>query len=343
MGRPPSAIAHFIPDGVLRELRLLARRLQRDEIVKIYILWRMWMVIPLTFVFIAVAGICVVGVAKFTDAVFPIPVPTWLVLSTGALLLVVFLGAVTTQFYVLLSWLERGATRKHLSVQGGTPDVDIQDRLNRTSRIRSSFLLVATFVATPLLMFIAAFPSVAGAVGGFGLVSILLLMIVTGDRTLLNRFAFSFPSFIDGTTAWLIASFFGSALISGITAVAITVHPYRMPAFLLLLPVARLILICLIATVVIWVVCFLLRKHLISSISVIALCSLLGATYALVLEQLFTALKDMEDAGVAEWMRWTYVIGFPTVAIATLAAVSRRGKRDALQRTQSVAISEGRQ
>jgi hypothetical protein len=355
MGRPTSAIAHFIPDDVVRELRLLALKLQRDETVRLYILWRMWMVIPLAFIFLAVAGVCVVGIVKFTDTVYPSPAPFWLSLSTVALLPVVFIGALTTQLYVLLSWLERRATREHLPAPGAPPAGAIQVLSNRTTRIRLSFVLVAAFVAMPLFMFIVAFPSAALAAGGSGLVSMLVLMIVTRDRAVTNHFMLPpptlfgwtmawLPALFGWTMAWLIASFVGGALVSGISAAAISAYwlepslppdiipnPYSMPAFLFLLPVTRLLLVCLIATVALWVVCIVLQKYLASSASVIALCSLLGATYALAL------------GSALPWMGWAYLIGFPTAAIAALAAVSHRRMKIALRRMPSGAIREGQQ
>ena len=354
MGKPTPTIAHFIPHNVLRELQLLALKLQRDEIVRVHVLWRMWMVIPLTFVFLAVAGVCVSGVDKFMDAVLPSPAPAWLVLSTGVLLLpVVFLGAATTQFYVLISWLERGAIRKHLPVEGGSLERDIHDRSDRTRRIRSSCILVAVFVAVPLLMFFAASPSLARAAGGFALVSMLVSMIVTGDRAAAEHFMDPRPALFDramawlpalfgSTMAWLVASFVGGALVFGISAAVIAAYwleptlppdiiagPYSAPSFVVFLSVVQLLLFCLVATVVLWVACFLLRKHLVSSASAIALCSLWGATYALALGPVQEALRDMEDAGVAEWLRWTYAIGFPAAALASLAAAAHRAGRDA--------------
>ena len=355
MSRQASAVAHFIPDDVLRELRLLALKLQRDEIVRQYILWRMWLVIPLAFIFLAVAGVCVVGVVKVTDVIYPSPVPFWLLLSTGVLLPVVFMGAFATQLYVLLSWLERRATRKHLPAAGVPQAGDIHAPSNRTSRIRFSFALLAAFVAIPMFIFFVAFPSAALAAGGLGLVSMLALMIVTGDRpvahhfmhprpTLFRRTMVWLPSLFGWTMGWLIASFIAGALVSGISAAAIAAYwlepslppdivhyPHGMPSLQFLLSVAQLLLACLIATVVMWIVCIVLQKLLVSSPSVIALCGLLGATYALALGQLLPR------------MGWGYVIGFPAAAIAALAAVSHRRRKIALQPTPTGAIGEGSQ
>jgi hypothetical protein len=355
MVRPTSAIAHFIPDDMLRELRLLALKLQRDEVVRLYILWRMWMVVPLAFIFLTVAGTCVVGVVKFTDVIYPSPMPFWLLLSTAVLLSVVFMGAFTTQLYVLLSWLERRATREHLLAPRTQPVEETQLLSSRTSRIRLSFVLVAAFVAIPFLMFVVAFPSAALATGGLGLVSMLALMIVTGDQPVANHFMRPPPAIFDWTTAWLsplfsptmawlIACFVGGALISGVSVAAIAAYwlepslppdivryPHSMPSLLFLPSVVQLLLACLIATVVMWIACIALQKLLVSSASVIALCGLLGATYALALGQLVPR------------MGWAYVIGFPAAAIAALAAVSHRRRKIALQPLPSEAIGEGSQ
>ncbi len=355
MGRPTSTIAHFIPDHMLRELRLLALRLQRDEMVRLYILWRMWMVIPLAFIFLAVAGVCVVGVVKLADAIYPSPMPFWLLLSTSVLLPIVFMGAFTTELYVLLSWLERRANREHLPDPGTPPEEDTHLLSNRTSRIRLSFVLVAAFVAIPMFMYFVAFPSAALAAGSLGLISMLALMIVTGDRPVAPHFMSPHPALFDWamarlptlfgrTMAWLIACFVGGALVSGMSAAAIAAYwlepslppdiiryPHGMPSLLFLLSVARLLLACLIATVVMWIACIVLQKLLVGSPSVIALCSLLGATYALALGQWLPR------------MGWAYVIGFPAAAIAALAAVSHRRRKIALQRMPSGAIGEGQQ
>ena len=194
MGRPTPVIEHLIPGDVLGELQLLGLKLQRDETVRLYILWRMWMVIPLAFVFLAVAAACVVGVVKVTVVVYPSPMPFWLLLSTGVLLPVVFFGAFLTQLYVLLSWLERRATRQHQPAAAAPLAGDTQAPSNRRIRIRLSFVLVAAFVAMPFCMFIAAFPSAALAAGGFVLVSMHVLLIVTGDLAVARHFIRSPPA-----------------------------------------------------------------------------------------------------------------------------------------------------
>ena len=111
-------LSQLRPRSVLRDARDLALKFQRDEVFREYVVARMWVVIPVIFVFILVSTVCAVGI-MFNAArwVLP-PVPLWvrgLALFLGG---AVWLGGIVAQVYLFLLWLEERAAQRSRSARG---------------------------------------------------------------------------------------------------------------------------------------------------------------------------------------------------------------------------------
>ena len=153
----------MVPVDVLRELRKLALALQREDHIRVYILRRFWIVLPLAAAAIAVSGACVLGVARFLLG-FTAPSQPWLLLPGFMVVAFTFFGALLAQLFVLFSWLEQAAA-------GDTPLAE------REARFVAAFAMMCAFVALPLLLLAVAFRSMPAILGAVGVVTLLICLI----------------------------------------------------------------------------------------------------------------------------------------------------------------------
>ena len=140
--------------------------------------------------------------------------------------------------------------------------------------------------------------------------------------------------------ARLIGSFLCGAAISGVAAAAIAVYWLKTfdpkfrdaPSIAFEVEMWDLLLICIVATVVIGIVGFLLKNRLTASPSSLALCALWGVAYPLLLRLMLHALENAVGVeGIAvPVIGWAYLVGFPALAIVTILAAKSREKQHAL-------------
>ena len=98
-------LGHFLPQQALGELRDRALHFQREEQFRIYLLRRLWFIIPIAIVSVLAGTACAAG-AMLLLRFLPQPAPGWLVFGVGAL---VWLATIIAQIVALLAWLHRRA------------------------------------------------------------------------------------------------------------------------------------------------------------------------------------------------------------------------------------------
>lgn len=154
-------LTHLLPGNIVAEARELALSFQRDELFRVYVLKRMWLVIPASLIFCVVGGASAAGVVLFIARFFEQPTQGWsgtFVLVVG---LLVWLGAMISQLYCLFSWLQVRALRKSALE---SPQMELTLNLpgpSRPGRTKSSIWLIVTFVAVPLIALAAISSSFA--------------------------------------------------------------------------------------------------------------------------------------------------------------------------------------
>jgi hypothetical protein len=105
------------PRSVLRDVRDLALKFERDEVFREYVLSRIWAVLPVVLVFIFVSTVCSIDIMFRVGRYLPDP-PLWVkpfALLVGAGTWVCGLAA---QIYVFLIWLEERATQQNRLERG---------------------------------------------------------------------------------------------------------------------------------------------------------------------------------------------------------------------------------
>src|SRR5712691_10435826 len=93
-------LSQLHPRSVVRDARDLALKVQRDEVFREYFVARLWMVIPVLFVFVLVSTVCAISIMFNASRWISLPVPVWyrgFELLLGA---AVWLGGVAAQVYV---------------------------------------------------------------------------------------------------------------------------------------------------------------------------------------------------------------------------------------------------
>jgi hypothetical protein len=164
-------LSQLRPRNVLRDTRDLALKFQRDDVFRDYVVARMWVVIPVIFVFILVSTVCAIGIMFNAARWVSPPVPLWfrgVVLFLGA---AVWLGGVVAQVYLFLLWLEERAAQRNRSARG--IEVALPTGFLaylKYSRALPPWILVAICVVVPL-----AILAVNAPVAALLLVSIAIL------------------------------------------------------------------------------------------------------------------------------------------------------------------------
>jgi len=156
-------LSHFLPPHVLWDLREQALSFQRDELFRAYVLRRMWFVIPLSLVFTLIGSACAVGVVTLLFGLVVQPAPRWFVVIALCFGAVVWLASIISQLYVLLTWLERQASR-------------ISRKMDRR-RKSSWWVLLGVFVVLPMGVFALLFPQVALVLVAVGILSPIALSL----------------------------------------------------------------------------------------------------------------------------------------------------------------------
>jgi len=144
-------LSQLRPRNALRDARDLAVKFQRDDVFREYVVYRMWVVIPVIFVFILVSTVCAIGIMFNAARWVSSPVPLWfrgLALFLGA---AVWLGGVLAQVYLFLLWLEERAAERSRSARG--IEVTLPKGFLaylKYSRALPPWILVAICVVVPL-------------------------------------------------------------------------------------------------------------------------------------------------------------------------------------------------
>ena len=167
-------LALLVPGNLLEELRRISLAYQREEAVRVYALKRIWLVIPIGFVCAAVSGAGAFGVISFVHDVFKPAPGSWLPGVTFLLALVIWLGAMILQLFVLFLWLAKRALRSE------APNLrPVENPMSLPTRHGAgwSLLLIAVFIVVPLLMLAAVSPTVALVLVGLAILAPVLVTI----------------------------------------------------------------------------------------------------------------------------------------------------------------------
>jgi hypothetical protein len=97
-------ISQYVPTETLGEARNLVRRFQEGEAFKLYVLRRMWLVIPAGLVILLVSLACAASTVLFLAGG-----GSWLALPAFVLAPFILIGSLFVQLYMFFSWLESRA------------------------------------------------------------------------------------------------------------------------------------------------------------------------------------------------------------------------------------------
>jgi len=144
-------LSQLHPRSVVRDARDLARKVQHDEVFREYFVSRIWIVIPVLFVFVLVSTVCAIGIMFNAARWMPPPVPVLFRGFTLFLGAAVWLGGVLAQVYVFLIWLEERAAQKSRSERGIQVAVPAGVLAYlKYSRAAPPWILILIFVVIPL-------------------------------------------------------------------------------------------------------------------------------------------------------------------------------------------------
>src|SRR5262245_7548622 len=172
-------LSQLRPKIILRDARDLVLKFARDDVLGAYVAPRIWALLVVILAFVLVSAVCSVDVMfKFAR----LAADWWILLKLFALPLaiVVWLGGVIGQVYVFAIWLEGTAARRDRAERGVRVQVPagILAYL-KYSRALVAWILVAVFVALPLLIMAPRAP----------LVALLLVTVALLAPFLFKRFA----------------------------------------------------------------------------------------------------------------------------------------------------------
>ncbi len=97
-------IGQYLPTETLSEARNLVHRFQEGEAFKLYVLRRLWLVIPVGLVIVLVSLACAAAIVLFLAGG-----GSWLALPAFVLAPFILIGSLFVQSYVFFSWLESRA------------------------------------------------------------------------------------------------------------------------------------------------------------------------------------------------------------------------------------------
>ena len=166
-------LAHLLPKQVFDQLRDFAQTYERDEAIRVYLLRRMWFVIPMGILFFVISGAIVVGGIVLWGTLSPAPSARWVQWTAFIIALLALVGGTTLQLYWLLSWLAKAALRSDYSSSNSSQEV-----ISR--RNGNEILWISLFVVIALGLLAFAFPPMAAALA-------LLVILAPVIYTLVDR------------------------------------------------------------------------------------------------------------------------------------------------------------
>jgi hypothetical protein len=155
-------IRHYLPTETLSEARNLVHRFQEGAAFKLYVVRRMWLVIPAGLVILLVGLACAAATVLFLAGG-----SAWLALPAFLLAPFILIGSLFVQLYVFFSWLESRALaqafrRRTKPAQGALA----RWLAKRTGADMGTFppvpwILAAVVLVAPLAMLALAAPKAA--------------------------------------------------------------------------------------------------------------------------------------------------------------------------------------
>lgn len=116
MNKSEHVLTHFLPSKVLVDIRGLSASFERDEAFRVYVLKRMWFVIPLGLLFFYVSSIYSFNLFLFCFSALGITSSTsdWILYCLLGIFAVFWFGSLMLQLYLLFMWLQVCANRDAL-------------------------------------------------------------------------------------------------------------------------------------------------------------------------------------------------------------------------------------
>ena len=152
--RAGELLSHFIPRDILREAHELALSFQREEAFRAYVANRVWLVIPVAFVFVLVSTICALAVMLFLMRSIAFPVA--LLLGAG-----VWIGGVVSQLYLFFAWLEIRALGQNHPMRASSSARPTAGAFSTLHRSWIPWLFIALFVGVPVGLLTMRAPAIA--------------------------------------------------------------------------------------------------------------------------------------------------------------------------------------
>ncbi len=155
-------IGQYLPTETLSEARNLVHRFQEGEAFKLYVLRRLWLVIPVGLVIVLVSLACAAATVLFLAAG-----GSWLALPAFVLAPFILIGSLFVQSYVFFSWLESRALaqafrRRSRPAQGTFARwLAKKTGADMGTLPRVPWILAAVVVLAPLAMLAFAAPKAA--------------------------------------------------------------------------------------------------------------------------------------------------------------------------------------
>jgi len=149
-------LTQLTPMSVMREARAIAAQFEDEEFLRVYFLKHAWFIIPAAFVCALVSFWCASSMRIAFEKLQP-RLPDGAGVVFFILGVVIWLGSLILQLYVLLRWLERQAPRSRAAGNAG----------------RFPWRLFGIFTAIPIVILLST--STAGV---FLLIGLMLLMPV---------------------------------------------------------------------------------------------------------------------------------------------------------------------
>jgi hypothetical protein len=153
-------LSQLRPRNILRDARDLGLKFARDNVLQAYIAPRIWSLIPVLLAFVLVSAVCSVDMMfRFARLGADSILLKGLALPFAA---AVWLGGMTGQIYVFAIWLEGRAAQRDRAERG----IDVRMPAGflaylKYSRALVAWILIAVFVALPLLIIARNAPLIA--------------------------------------------------------------------------------------------------------------------------------------------------------------------------------------
>ncbi len=104
--RTATVLSHYVPLDVLRKADELAQQFEREEAFRVYLLKRMWLVIPACLVLLVITIYATGFVVRHLRALFP-PDLSWADAVAAFAVMIIGFGGFFLELYVIFKRLER--------------------------------------------------------------------------------------------------------------------------------------------------------------------------------------------------------------------------------------------